>query len=833
MTLIFVSNIYSQETQLSGLFFSSHEVNLDKRTSLNLTPTNPYEFPKGFSIEFDASFRPGDGYYGYIFRIIGDNKENIDLVANTASRTSNFWLVVKDQILISYKWSDILGQSFNKWMKIRLDVDVQNEMLVITINGIRREKKISEISGIRLFSVVFGACKSVSFQSTDVCPMSLKEVRLYNQKDQLFRYWKLAKHDEGTVYDEVSKAEATVENPIWIIDRHVRWTHLQDLRVNKLLGVANDQEHSRLFFVNDKAVYILNVETLTLDTISIEGGGPFNNMLAKQIIYNKYRDELWSYDFSNNNISRFNFRTKKWSYNDGRAIDSDFAHQNGIISPVDSSLVTILGYGHYTYKAWVNHYNSSLHHWVKIDRNDQIEPRYLSGAGLINDHEMIVFGGYGSKSGRQELSPGYYYDLYSFNLIDFTFKKIWTLPTPSASFVPCESLIYNSQVNCFYTLIYDKGHFKTSLRLARFDLDKPVCQLYNDSIPYDFLDTESGSMAMTNSDKSAIIAVTYHNADISVNSIAYPPLLKEDVRQSTPDARIAGLEKYLIAIIFVFFGTGVYYIWRRQKRKLQHFSSDKLLEHHGIDPIPINERSKMSAIYFMGGLQIFNDKGNDITPALSPTLKQLFLYIFLHSVKNGKGVLSSRLDEVLWFDKTGESARNNRNVNISKLRSIVEVINGLEIINDNSYWKVKLDNSIFCDYTTVLTLLKKTKSDSLGEAEIHKLINILSFGEFLTNIHYEWFDAFKAEFANEIIDGLSALFKEEVVVNSLSLKFHIAECILVYDPLNDGAFIVKCSVLYQNGKKGIAKKLYDLYCREYKQMLDVDCPISFNDVIKA
>ena len=96
----------------------------------------------------------------------------------------------------------------------------------------------------------------------------------------------------------------------------------------------------------------------------------------------------------------------------------------------------------------------------------------------------------------------------------------------------------------------------------------------------------------------------------------------------------------------------------------------------------------------MGGFQIYNGKGRDVTAAFSPTMKQLFLFIFLHTLKNEKGISSSKLDEALWYDKMGESARNNRNVNISKLRSALEEVHGLEVINENSYWKVKIDDTI-------------------------------------------------------------------------------------------------------------------------------------------
>jgi len=43
---------------------------------------------------------------------------------------------------------------------------------------------------------------------------------------------------------------------------------------------------------------------------------------------------------------------------------------------------------------------------------------------------------------------------------------------------------------------------------------------------------------------------------------------------------------------------------------------------------------------------------------------------------------------------------------------------------------------------------------------------------------------------------------------------------------------MKCSVLYHLGKKGMAKNLYDSFCREYKQVLGIDYAISFNETIK-
>ena len=821
---------FCQNDLLSGLYFSSHEVVQDKRTSLNLTPEKPFEFSKGFSLDFDASFRKGDGYYGYIFRIIGDNNTNIDLVSNSVSQ-SNFWLVYKDKILISYKWSDLQHADYDRWLNVRVDIDKASNKLAVTFNGVKQEVVVPEIANLRYFDIVFGACKNSSFPSTDVSPMSLKNVRVYDHKNQLYRDWRLSEHGKGKVYDEVTNAESVVDNPNWIRDKHVKWQKAKNMQVDELLGIAVDDEQGRLFLVNSKAVYVLSGETLNIDTIISAGGSPYLDILGKQIIYNKYTDELWSYNFKSDKISRFDLKTHRWSCDQLNSEEPDFAHQNKFISPVDSSLNTILGYGHYTYKGLVNHYNKKAQHWEQIDRASQIEPRYLSAAGFFDDKSMLVFGGYGSKSGRQELSPEFYYNLYKLNLSDFTFEKLWSLDKPASPFVPCESLIVDQKSGSFYTLIYNSGNFATSLHLAKFEIGKNEFQIFDDSIPYNFLDVKSSSTLFLNKKTSQLVAVTSYNSDISVYTIAYPPLMSDEVYQS--DSRKFSWYIWpltgIISLGLLYFG---FILLRRKSKTNKNLKSNEHVDIPNILPIQPFERKTVSSIFFIGGFQIFNSKGQNITSAFSPTLKQLFLFVFLHTIKNGKGVSSAKLDEVLWYDKSGESARNNRNVNISKLRAVLEDIGGMEIVAENSFWKIKLEDQIFCDYAEILNLLSKLKTSSLSESEIQKLIGLLSTGEFLPVIQTEWMDRFKSVFANEVIDGLSSLFNENDVKNNFSLRYHLAESILVYDPLNDQAIEMKCSTLYHLGKKGMAKNLYDSFCKEYKKVLGIDYAVSFNDIIK-
>ena len=64
-----------------GLEFSSFEVVQEKRTGLNLTPEKPFSFSNGFTLSFDVRFQSNYKFsYGYVFRIIGENENHVDLL---------------------------------------------------------------------------------------------------------------------------------------------------------------------------------------------------------------------------------------------------------------------------------------------------------------------------------------------------------------------------------------------------------------------------------------------------------------------------------------------------------------------------------------------------------------------------------------------------------------------------------------------------------------------------------------------------------------------------------------------------------------------------------
>lgn len=825
-------DMYSQNDQnSSGLFFSSHEVILDKRTSLSLTPDHPFNFKKKFSIQFDARFRRGDGYYGSICRIIGNGNTNIDLISNLASETANFSLVVTDTITYSYKLQEIPNSDFGKWIKVKMEFDLKNSTVSVSFNGVLKKKRVSGVSNLNNFDIVFGACSNPKFLNSDVSPMTLNNVVITDNNNNIYRHWKLTRHATNEVYDEIKGEKALVKNGTWLIDKHIKWEKEQSVKIQHLVGAAKNEVDGLIYFIGRDNMLIYSISDNSFDTITYSLGCPFKNYY-NYYVYNRKTNKIISYDFKENKLNEFDIQTRTWGQSKFDYKEPDLAHHNKVISPIDGRLITFGGYGHYTYKGIIKTFSPTDTVWKTKDVSNEIFPRYLSAAGISNN-EWLIFGGYGSKSGRQEVSPEFYYDLYSYNIKTNNVKKVLQYKAPEIPFVPCEALIKRPGVNSFYTLLYNPNNFKTYLRLAEFNLSEPKYVIYSDSIPYDFSDIESWCTFFLDQKSSTLIAITLHNDDAAIFSLAYPALMSDDVIQSTKVFKTWIVWLFIFLIIIVLVALSVLFL-RKKKQVLKSVINNyvSLFDNQSFVSIDIPKRKSKSSIYFLGGFQVFDKEGEDISVAFTPTLKQLFIIILLNTVRNGRGISSNKLNELLWFDKSDNSARNNRNVSISKLRTILDKVGDIDIDQESSYWRVKT-TGVYSDYIELTSMSEKFRqqNSSLTDDEVLHFVQVAFRGELLPDFQIDWLDEFKADFSNLVLDTLSKFTTQSDVRKNLPLLNHIAECILKFDTTNEEAIVLKCTTLYRLGKKGLAKTAYDSFVREYHNLLGAKYPVTFNDMI--
>nr|WP_170857134.1 hypothetical protein [Algoriphagus locisalis] len=807
----------------SGLHFNSHEVIQDERTSLDLTPNEPLSIKEKLILDFDIRFRPGDGYYGYIFKMLGKESVPIDLVSNLASETENFWLVVGDQSVLSFYWKDLGGAIYNEWVKIKLVYTPELGEFSLSINGIEKKTTLKDFTKLKDFQLVFGSSKVPEMLNSDVCPMTLKNIRIHDA-DVLLRNWELKKHGNGLVYDEVKTYEAEVRFANWEIDKHIYWRKNKKIVMPGILGITSTPSSDSIFIVGLDQLKLYNTTSGEIATFSYQYGNPFP-CLDNNLVYNSLTREIWSYSFDTVAINKLDLKTFKWTAAPDTCPEPDLWHHIRLYNAPENEIMTFGGYGHYTYKSNLMTLKDGANSWDSINKSSQVPPRYLSSMGWLDDQKVLIFGGYGSPSGNQGINPQHYYDLYSLDLQSKNIEKIRELKDNVPPFTPVANAILSEDKSSFYTLIHNNINYNTHLQLAEIGISKELFRVYEDSIPYNFLDTKSWAGLFLNTSKSTLIAITQSDSLVEIFQHAYPPLLKSEATQIAKGSTgITRLLYIFIVAVLIIAGIIAYRKYRKQPNPLN--STDD-------NPLPPTtellglQENKTASIILMGGLQIYDSSGTDITGQFTPTLKQLFLLIYLSSILDKKGISSELLTELLWSDKSATSARNNRNVNISKIRLLLEKLSSnLHLTHDNTFWKIEHDQTVYSDVLDSLKLVQKLKSNlKLTEVEANRLLRNSAEGSICPSVQTDWMDQFKADFTAQLLDALMIMIHRTQDHQQIT---RISDSILKLDPLNDEALKMKCLSLFKLGKKGQALSAYNQFCKDYSNMLGQEFEIEFS-----
>ncbi len=243
------------------------------------------------------------------------------------------------------------------------------------------------------------------------------------------------------------------------------------------------------------------------------------------------------------------------------------------------------------------------------------------------------------------------------------------------------------------------------------------------------------------------------------------------------------------------------------------------------------ELHKTNAVLFFGDFQIFNNKGDDITNKFTPLMKELFLLIWLHSVKD-KGVSPEKITELFWFDKDEKSARNNLSVNIVKLKALTGELDTLVLSRQTGYWKMSFSNDVM--YNDYLECRKISENkDQLNKGDILELISITQKGHFLESSAFEWLDEFKADISNLIIDTLIGFAEKSGVESDPDFILHLTDTVLHFEMLNEEAIQLKCRALTAMGKHNLAKEAFTKFSRDYKSLYNIDYGKTLTDLLNT
>jgi hypothetical protein len=829
-----------------GLFIKSYPYKTSEISNLVLENGEYIDLDNEVVLSFDVYVR-NDNVFGNIFRILTDKNENIDLLITVGSDDRRFPIVVVNESIHPLSTEIIREQ----WLPVSIAFSPKTDIIKLTYGDeeVTVQHPISKSKGFR---TAFGYCLFDGFIFDNIASVNIKDVKI-TKGNKPFRHWKLERHHHDICYDSIANVPATALNPCWLIDEHITWNRIFNFQLPESPSVAYNPHTDEIYIVgNSDEIIACNTETLEKREIKVKGGRYAANS-PNQLLFIPEKDELVSYNMDEDIYSSFNFNNQTWNNNTPNTKEHSYWNNSVQFNSTDLSLISFGGYGFYKYNnELVKKYPYGNKANEKIQLTD-ISPRYASGSCLVNN-TLYIFGGRGNKSGRQELFPKNYYDFYAVNLQTAQVNKLWeATEIGNGSFIPAENMIYDPVKNCFYVFTTQAGG--TLLKITTDTVGfEPM------SLPIE-IDLESQFLYLNlyySPRQEKLIAIinrwdVNNNTKISIYSINYPPVSVAELVQEVPDTK----QKSAIHLwIFVILGgwvvlAGILFYKKGvsgAKRRIQRTPENTVVQEtayavrddNADTNKPVIEQPEKSrydftrkCVCFLGGFHVVDKNGENITSTFTPTLKILLILLVLFSEEHQRGISGKKMLQLLWGDKSESSARNNRNVYLSKLRTALERVGNIEIITDGGFWSIKFGDDVVCDYIEAMHYLKNLKEEHLhDEAEYHKLLGLLLRGTLLPNTEIDWIDKFKSDFSNLTIDTLSSLLISRDNLSN-NLKLRIAETLFQHDFINENALHIKCKILSESGKMGLAKAFYDSYCREYFNLLGTEYKYSLTNVVNG
>ncbi len=233
-----------------------------------------------------------------------------------------------------------------------------------------------------------------------------------------------------------------------------------------------------------------------------------------------------------------------------------------------------------------------------------------------------------------------------------------------------------------------------------------------------------------------------------------------------------------------------------------------------------------TAIYFFGALKIKDGQSENLQEKLSPKMKQIFILLLIYSIKSN-GITTKKLTDILWPGFSPAKAKNNRSTYFGKLRNFLKNIEGLDLLYADKKWSIKFSDSLFIDYSHVLTLLSSNYQN-----QTTPLIKLLSRGQFLPGIECEWLDEYRLELTQQLDHYLQQFQSRNNIKKQPEQTFELATQIKKFDSLNETALTLQIKAQIILGNHSLAKKCYDVFAREYEALYNVPYEKKFLDFME-
>lgn len=833
-----------------GLSLKSHSVPGIERTTLYLDDNQPFSIKNDFIISFQMYVRANEHDFGTILHLHTNTNQFIRF-SFVAGEERHFPALVLNEGIININ-SPIERE---KWLDVSLHLRLKDNVIEIDYDN-KKISAMAPLQGVKSVTALFGQMKEYL---SDVAPIDLRNVTITQDGKQI-REWKLWKHNDTVCYDEIEGAVARAIHPVWLIDNHIEWKLVHQAKIPGKLDVAFNAREALFYLVRSQSIDVLDENGTLQKEIAIRGGYPAVEF-PNHLLYDTLSNKLVSYYPKKGITSRFSFDTERWSNEIRNTEEASNYNHARTFNPADSSFYFFGGYGFYQYRNDLYRMKYSTNQIEQVEYERPLYPRYSAAMAIVGD-ELYIFGGRGNKYGKQELSSHYYWGLCAINLKNKQSRIVWQKNQPQEEgTIMASTMYFEPSDSSFYAVSTNKGGvlWKISMKDSVYsEVSKPI---YNEST---YQDSDFSLYTSPSHGKLFLVLdkiLSNHTHELAIYSINMPLVNEVDIRQSTAGESINN-RWYLYAIgillLLVLAGFVLYrfkYNGKNKKAPATKKGTEKTVATTGkvqsqsdvpesktipkkewmqesetifTETVNYYDRSRAS-ISLLGCFNVRDKDGNDITSNFTPRLKHLLILLILYTEKNAQGILASKTTEILWPEKEETAARNNRNVNLRKLRVLLESIGDMEVMIENNFLRIKWGTGVFCDYHTLITCTKQFEQEK-SEELLNRILEILLYGPLLPNTILDWLDDFKDDYSSYSIDLLKNLLDIEISQNHQDMIIRLADIMFLHDPLNEEALAAKCSVLVTQGKKGIARNLYDRFCKEYHDSMGETYKVPFADL---
>ena len=827
-----------------GLLFQANDKEIKERTSLQIFQEGEIPcFTKNFQLSFELSIRDFDTF-GYVFLLKEDqgktkysftytylDGENSTFKFNTDGKENHYSLNLRNDAL-AYQW-----------IPVSFAFDLQQDVLTIRIGD--NEKKITSLGLKDTFCphLFFGRYDYI----LDMPTFAIRNLKLEGDRSHSYTF-PLNENEGEEVHTSTGKVLGTVVNPVWLINGSYHWEKLFEYSFQTPSGMTFEPDSQRLIIFSQDSLLTYNLLKRQPQKYSYSNKLPVKLQLATHFM-NTTDGKLYVYELNNlplgdATVAALDLNNQEWKQTGVAALPVQLHHHDGFWDETTGKYLVFGGFGNKRFNNTFLEYDIEGDRWDTLSYSgDRIIPRYFSGMAVNKNWEHIyVFGGMGNESGEQSVGRNYLHDLYLLDRKQQSVRRLWQNASDHR-LVVARDMILTPDEKYIYALCYPEYLSDTYLQLYRLTVDDGTMKALGDSIPMRSEEIMTNANLYYNSLTHEYYCTTTEfdkkgHTVIRTYVLSAPPVSLDEIRsygsRSSLEIRwlwiMAGIGVLLLAggVLFVRKKRG------KQRNAVLESSSVLMSPPVGREPDKSVQGKETlakedfesslvrpNAVYLFGPFTVIDRNGRDITHLFSSRLRQVFIYILLHSTHNG--VLSASLNEVFWPDKPDDKVKNLKGVTINQIRKNLAELDGVELVHDKGYFRLVFTDC-YCDYFRFRTL--KNAEEVENELGI-----LLMRGKFLDGMDAGMMDHFKQkveEFLSSFlpleIERLYQQHKYDAVIRFCNVLFRV-------DPVNELALAYGMHALNHTGSSQEAILQYSLFVREYRQMMNEEYSTSYAELM--